>query len=186
MKLALKTALWWPSVLKKIRTQIHSISPGNPGFHPPPPFTCTQKPPPPASAPGPLQHNNSDIFNSKQICSPKWELICSKSNEKCPKFSAWWLNESPSEKYARITWTISPGIGMKIKNIWNHLVFEFSVNRIYFFPQVHVKTVPSASANHVRTTAAHWRSTNQYHPAALALSALLPSWKSPKTKLRNI
>ena len=34
------------------------------------------------------------------------------------KITSWWLNH-PFEKYSS-NWIISPGIGVKIKNIWNH------------------------------------------------------------------
>ena len=71
----------------------------------------------------------------------------------------------------------------------NSLKFSmFSKSSNFILPKSPVLVFfPFASADHVRTTAAHWHSTNQYHHAALALSALLlGSHQAPKNVCETI
>ena len=40
--------------------------------------------------------------------------------------TSWWLNQPIWTKICSSNWIISPGIGMKINNIWNHQVVQFN------------------------------------------------------------
>ena len=59
-------------------------------------------------------------------CSSKWVKIFPKVWVEDIKYlTSWWLNQ-PIWKICSSNWIISPRIGVKIKNIWNHQLVENS------------------------------------------------------------